>query len=82
MGHAESAPDTIGCITLDVKQTGKPGAGNRRAGFDEAGAGNVTKGAGLRANTTRKWLELPPDPTVGAPVLYPTDERGEETWLW
>ena len=50
MGHAESAPDTIGCITLDVKQTGKPGAGNRRAGFDEAGAGNVTKGAGLRAN--------------------------------
>ena len=24
MGHAESALDTIGCITLDVKPTGSP----------------------------------------------------------
>ncbi len=40
------------------------------AACDVAGAGNVTMGAGLRA--TAKAAELPPDPTVGAPVLDPT----------
>ena len=49
-GRFESAPDTIGPITLDVKQTGKRSAGNPHAAFDEAGAGNVTTGAGLRTN--------------------------------
>jgi hypothetical protein len=48
-------------------------------GFDVAGAGNVIMGAGLRASA--KGLELPPDPTVGAPVPDPTDERGVETEL-
>ena len=79
-GRFESAPDVMGRITLDVKQAGKRSAGNPHAAFDEAGAGNVTRGAGLRASA--KAEELPPDPTVGAPVLDPTDERGEETWLW
>jgi len=37
---AESHPARIGHITLDVKHTGKPSAGNLHAGFDEAGAGN------------------------------------------
>jgi hypothetical protein len=55
-----------------VKSTGKPGAGKRHAGFDEAGAGNVTKGAGLK--TIAKAGETPPDPTVGVPVLDPTCE--------
>jgi hypothetical protein len=45
----ESAPSPIGDITLEVKSTGKPGAGKPHAGFDAAGAGNVTMGAGLRA---------------------------------
>jgi hypothetical protein len=34
------------------------------------GAGDVTMGAGLRP--TAKVVEVPPDPTVGAPALYPT----------
>jgi hypothetical protein len=46
-------------------------------GFDVAGAGNVIMGAGLRASA--KGLELPPDPTVGAPVPDPTDEKAVET---
>ena len=41
-------------------------------GFDVAGAGNVTRGAGLRPRA--KALDEPPDPTVGAPVLDPTCE--------
>jgi len=46
--------------------------GNPHAGFDEAGAGNVTMGAGLRPRT--KVLDEPPDPKVSAPVLDPTCE--------
>src|SRR5512135_3133158 len=40
------------------------------AGFDEAGAGDVTMGAGLRPEA--KAADEPPDPTVRAPVLDPT----------
>ena len=60
-----------------MKATGKPSAGNRHAGFDEAGAGNVPTGAGLRPGA--KATEHPPDPTGGAPALDPTDERRLET---
>ena len=38
----------LGPITRGVKSAGKPSAGNRHAGFDVAGAGNVITGAGLR----------------------------------
>ena len=38
------------------------------------GAGNVTRGAGLRP--TAKAVDTPPDPTVGAPALYPTMRSG------
>jgi hypothetical protein len=34
----------IGLITLGVKRTGKPSAGNLHAGFDVAGAGNEAMG--------------------------------------
>jgi len=44
--------------------------GNPYAGLDEAGAGDVTMGAGLRPTT--KGVDEPPDPTVRAPVLDPT----------
>jgi hypothetical protein len=37
----------------------------------------VTMGAGLRPEA--KAEDEPPDPTVRAPVLDPTDERGVET---
>ena len=59
---AESVPDAIGPITLDAKRAGKPGAGEPHAGFDVAGAGDVTMGAGLRP--IAKAMEEPPDPTV------------------
>ena len=46
--------------------------------FDVAGVGNVIMGAGLRP--IAKAVELPPDPTAGAPALDPTCE-GEAEWL-
>jgi len=63
----------IGFITLDMKTTGKRSAGNPHAPFDEAGAGNVTMAAGMRA--TAKAMEYPPEPKVRAPVLDPTGRR-------
>jgi hypothetical protein len=69
----------IGRITLDVKSAGQPGEGNPHAGMDEAGAGNVAMGAGLRPKA--KALEEPPDPNVRAPALDPTDGRELETEL-
>src|SRR3954470_7780574 len=53
-----------------MKRPGKPGAGDPHAGFDEAGAGDVARGAGLRPEA--KAEDEPPDPTVRAPVLDPT----------
>jgi hypothetical protein len=41
---SESLSSTIGPINLDEKLSGKRSAGNLHAAFDEAGAGNVTKG--------------------------------------
>ena len=67
---SESAASAIGFITLQEKLARKPGTGNPYAGFDEAGVGNVTKGAGLRPMA--KALAKPPDPTVGAPIPDPT----------
>src|SRR3954452_9559134 len=45
---AESVADVRGPITLGTKRTGKPGAGEPHAGFDEAGAGDGLT-AGLEA---------------------------------
>jgi transposase len=58
----------IGPINLGMKRTGERSAGNRPAAFDVAGAGNVTRAAGLRS--TAKVVGKPPEPTVRAPVLY------------
>ena len=49
--------------------------GNPYAGLDEAGAGNVAMGAGLRPTT--KGVDEPPDPKARAPVLDPTGRRTE-----
>lgn len=40
MATVESTASQIGHINLNMKRTGKPGAGKPHAGFDEAGAGN------------------------------------------
>ena len=69
----ESTASAIGLINLPVKLARKPGTGKPYAGFDVAGVGNVTKGAGLRP--TAKALAKPPDPTVGAPIPDPTEYR-------
>ena len=37
---ADSGSSAIGLINLDMKETGKPSAGNLHAGFDVAGDGN------------------------------------------
>ena len=50
----------IGPINLDEKLSGKRSAGNPHAAFDVAGAGNVTKGVGLR--TVAKAADNTPDP--------------------
>ena len=57
---AESAPQSIGHINRGMKATGKRSAGKLHAAFDEAGAGNVVTGAGLRPKA--KAMEQPPDP--------------------
>ena len=56
MVTAESPPNRIGLINLDPKPAGKPIAGNRHDGFEEAGAGNRLMGP----------------PKSAAPVLDPT----------
>ena len=47
----------------------KPDWGKLNVRNFREGAGNVTRGAGLRP--TAKAVDMPPDPTVGAPALYP-----------
>lgn len=56
---------------------GKRSAGKPHAAFDEAGAGNVNMGFGLRSTT--KVMEQPPNPKGGAPVLDPTCHENDES---
>ena len=48
---AESTTSSNSHINLEMKLSGKPVAGKRHDGFDEAGTGNVGMGDGLRAST-------------------------------
>src|SRR5437773_6041603 len=73
--HAESVTSPIGPIPRVAKHAGERSAGDPHAPFDEAGAGNATMAAGLRA--TAKAVEQPPEPNVGAPVLDPTGGAGD-----
>ena len=57
-------------INFYTKPLGQRSAGKPHAALDEAGAGNVTMVAGLRANV--KAVDSPPEPKVRAPVLDPT----------
>ena len=56
-------PDPTASRTADLSR-------QPHAGFDVAGAGDVTMGAGLRPEA--KAADKPPDPTVHAPALDPT----------
>ena len=46
----ESTTSKNSHINLEAKLSGKPVAGKRHDGFDEAGTGNVILGVGLRAS--------------------------------
>ena len=70
----------IGPINFDEKLLGKRSAGNLHAAFDEAGAGNVIKGVGLR--TVAKAADNPPTPKVSAPVLDPTAWVVQSAHVW
>ena len=74
---AESHPARIGHITLEVKHTGKPSAGNLPAGFDEAGAGNRFTIRLVRHSQRKRGATDRPDLRNTAPVLDPTISRAE-----
>ena len=67
---AKALPEAIGRITLDVKQAGKRSAGKPHAAFDEAGAGNVIMGAGLRTNAKVVGLSTGPYRRRASPRPY------------
>ena len=63
------SPGRAWLMCFDFKPDwGKPAVRNFRGS-----AGNVITGAGLRPKV--KAVDKPPDPTVNAPVLYPTDTK-------
>jgi hypothetical protein len=71
-----------GHINLEMKQTGKPSAGNPPAGFDVAGAGNQLTVRLVRHSQRKRGATDRPDLRSAAPVLDPTDEGVLETELW
>jgi hypothetical protein len=80
-GGAESQSSMRGHINLEMKQAGKPSAGNPPAGFDVAGAGNRLTVRLVRHSQRKRGATDRPDLRSAAPVLDPTDERGTETGL-
>ncbi len=81
----ESAASTIGHITLDVKQTGEPGAGKPPARFDVAGAGEWHTAGLLRHSQRKRGATDRLDLRCTAPALDPTGrgetEKDQETLL-
>ena len=75
----ESAASTIGHITLDVKQTGEPGAGKPPARFDVAGAGEGHTVGLVRHSQRKRGATDRLDLRCTTPALDPTDEREVET---
>ena len=67
----ESAASPIGLINLEMKLTGKPGAGNPHAGFDEAGTGNGDTDNSKRARRGKTWIQ-PRDCPDGLPRQFST----------
>src|ERR1039457_2071438 len=72
MVKCESRPSTIGRITLGMKQTGAPSAGNPHAGCDVAGAGNGFTVWLLRHSQRKRGAMARLDLRNTAPVLDPT----------
>src|SRR5207302_10622655 len=59
-------------VHLDMKQTGKPSAGNPHAGFDEAGTGNPLTVWLLRHSQRKRGATARLNLRSRAPVLDPT----------
>lgn len=77
-GMAGSALSRLPCREGSRPNCAVPGAGSRTGenppyGIRGRAAENVARGAGLRP--TAKAVDSPPDPNVGASVLYPTAKR-------
>src|SRR5580704_7436011 len=71
---AGSGTSAIGLINLDMKETGKPSAGNLHAGFDVAGAGNQLTVWLMRHSQRKRRATDRPNLRSVAPVLDPTLE--------
>jgi hypothetical protein len=71
---ADSGSSAIGLINLDMKETGKPSAGNLHAGFDVAGAGNQLTVWLMRHSQRKRRATDRPNLRGVAPVLDPTLE--------
>ena len=72
-GLPQSGTSTTRDINLGEKQTGKPIAGNRHDGFEEAGAGNQLTVELVRHSQRKRGATDRPDLRSMAPVLDPTD---------
>ena len=68
----ESLSGRIGLITLDPKQAGKPIAGNRPDGFEEAGTGNQLTVWIMRHSQRKRGATAMLNLRSMAPVLDPT----------
>jgi hypothetical protein len=69
---SESLSGEIGHISLGVKQTRKPSAGNLHAGFDAAGTGNQLTVWLVRHSQRKRRETARPNLRSMAPVLDPT----------
>ena len=68
---SESRSDTIGHISLGVKQTRKPSAGNPHAGFDVAGIGNQFTVRLLRHSQRKRRATARPNLQTRSPSPRP-----------
>jgi hypothetical protein len=71
---ADSGSSATGLINLDMKETGKPSAGDLHAGFDAAGAGNQLTVWLMRHSQRKRRATDRPNLRCVAPVLEPTCE--------
>ena len=76
VGCAESTAGAIGRITLGVKWTGEPGAGEPPARFDVAGAGDGFTVGLVRHSQRKRGAPDWPGLRNTAPALDPTDVAG------
>src|ERR1019366_6382703 len=82
MVQRESRSSTIGHITLGMKQTGAPSAGNPHAGCDVAGAGNGFTVWLLRHSQRKRGAMARLDLRNTAPVLDPTRSVRGSGYAW